>query len=183
MPMVDRGRHAVLVRVPASRPEAVAPGPGHSLGGPRLRGSQPICDGLPYSTITKMRVRSGTSTRPTTTPTLTSVATLFCWPAACARYPTNVPPAASGCWRLSPEPRPWNSSSELPCSTLRTFAADGTPHHAGVIEELVAVRERGEQAWLDDQLKRWACPQCGTHSEWYSKACVSCGTSVPALEE
>jgi ribosomal protein L37E len=32
-------------------------------------------------------------------------------------------------------------------------------------------------------LKRWACPRCGTHFEWYSKTCGSCGAVVPALEE
>lgn len=72
---------------------------------------------------------------------------------------------------------------EMPCERLEAFSTDGVPHHAGVVSELAAVRQRGEHAWHTDQRRRWSCPGCGVHFTWYSKTCADCGRPVAGLDE
>lgn len=71
----------------------------------------------------------------------------------------------------------------MPCERLTAFAADGVAHHAGAIEELAAQRGLGHEAWYAAQRRRWSCPDCRTHFEWYSRTCVSCGRPVPGLRD
>jgi hypothetical protein len=72
---------------------------------------------------------------------------------------------------------------EMPCERLRSFAADGVPHHAGVVSSLALLRRQGMDNWYENQRRRWSCSSCKTQFEWYSKTCVCCGATVPGFEE
>jgi protein-arginine kinase activator protein McsA len=73
---------------------------------------------------------------------------------------------------------------EYPCEKLQTFKNDDNPHHSVVLRNLDHLKEVGSEKWLDEQKKRWSCPQCGTPFSWYDRECEACGPQLyNAVEE
>ncbi|MGB8656321.1 MAG: DUF3795 domain-containing protein [Candidatus Zixiibacteriota bacterium] len=62
---------------------------------------------------------------------------------------------------------------DFPCAILKEFNYDGMPHHADCISNLMMVKEKGIDYFLDYQEKHWTCT-CGAKTSWYLKNCVSC---------
>jgi predicted RNA-binding Zn-ribbon protein involved in translation (DUF1610 family) len=52
------------------------------------------------------------------------------------------------------------------------------PHLKENHGNMETVRNTGMEAWLSEQKKRWACPECGTAFSWYTGRCRSCGLSL-----
>ncbi len=59
---------------------------------------------------------------------------------------------------------------QFPCSILRTFNNDGKPHHREAIENLILLKNIGENKWLDHMKAKWTCA-CGSKHSWYYKSC------------
>lgn len=68
--------------------------------------------------------------------------------------------------------------TEFPCQRLSDFHNDKYPHHSAIFKNLAAIREKGVEAWLAEEKKRWACPKCGERFYWYSEKCAKCGTEL-----
>jgi len=64
---------------------------------------------------------------------------------------------------------------DYPCGSVTAFQRDRFPHHTLIAANLAAIRDRGVDAWLAEQKKRWSCPACGAPSTWYEEECRSCG--------
>lgn len=67
---------------------------------------------------------------------------------------------------------------DFPCERLAAFRNDKWPHHSSVLKNLEAIRERGLDAWLEEQAKRWSCPECGEAFSWYRRNCRNCGAAL-----
>lgn len=65
--------------------------------------------------------------------------------------------------------------ADFPCARITEFSRDGVPHHAEVMDNLKAIREMGEEAWVAAQEKSWTCA-CGTKLSWYLRKCPKCGS-------
>jgi hypothetical protein len=63
---------------------------------------------------------------------------------------------------------------DYPCGSVQTFQRDRFPHHTLITLNLEAIRDRGVDAWLEEQKKRWSCPACGTAFTWYEEECQEC---------
>lgn len=69
--------------------------------------------------------------------------------------------------------------SDFPCQTIIDFNNDGRPHHSEVLTNVRRQQEIGIHAWLDEQEKRWRCPDCGCIIEWYDTKCPQCAAILP----
>ena len=67
---------------------------------------------------------------------------------------------------------------EYPCEMLVSFQADRHPHHSAVLKNLKTIKEKGLDAWLEEQRARWTCPGCGTRFTWYDVKCPECGAET-----
>lgn len=72
---------------------------------------------------------------------------------------------------------------EMPCDRLQGIANLPRPHIAGIVSELLRIRNDGEQAWADEQRNRWTCPKCGSRMSWYMQTCDSCGSAVEGFDK
>jgi len=68
--------------------------------------------------------------------------------------------------------------SEYPCELLRNFRADEHPHHSVILKNLARIKEKGPDAWLEEQKHRWSCPVCGARFTWYDDRCPECGAET-----
>ncbi len=68
--------------------------------------------------------------------------------------------------------------NEFPCQLIEDFNNDGLAHHSEVLDNVRRQREIGIDAWLEEQAKRWACQNCGTAVDWYSRNCRRCGATL-----
>lgn len=68
--------------------------------------------------------------------------------------------------------------NEYPCEILKNFRADEHPHHSTVLKNLETIREKGLDAWLEEQRDRWSCPVCGARFAWYDAKCGGCGAAL-----
>jgi predicted RNA-binding Zn-ribbon protein involved in translation (DUF1610 family) len=64
---------------------------------------------------------------------------------------------------------------EYPCDKISAFRNDDASHHSVVFTNLAIIKDKGVEAWLASDAKRWACPECGTRFYWYSEKCEECG--------
>jgi len=68
---------------------------------------------------------------------------------------------------------------EYPCEPLRRIRYEsphpGLPHLSLCHENLEAIKARGTEAWLEEQVALWRCPSCSAPDSWYSAACPRCG--------
>ncbi|EGW36984.1 DUF3795 domain-containing protein [Desulfosporosinus sp. OT] len=62
---------------------------------------------------------------------------------------------------------------DFPCVKLMNFTSDGKPHHAKSIENLILLKDIGEEKWLEVQQEKWKC-KCNTKYSWYMTKCVNC---------
>ena len=72
---------------------------------------------------------------------------------------------------------------EFPCSRISDFRNDKYPHHSVVLKNLKIIKEKGLNSWLNEQKKRWKCPQCGTRFTWYNEICNECGEKLFNCEQ
>ena len=70
-----------------------------------------------------------------------------------------------------------NECVDYPCQNL-TDLSRRLPHLKALFRNLAAIKEKGVEAWLGEEKKRWACPQCGERFYWYSEKCAQCGTEL-----
>jgi rubrerythrin len=66
---------------------------------------------------------------------------------------------------------------DMPCEHILRFH-DEKPHRKVIIGNLLRIREIGLPEFLNEQAKRWACPNCGYTISWYDEKCPSCGGEV-----
>ena len=67
---------------------------------------------------------------------------------------------------------------DFPCSTISDFRNDEAPHHSVVLRNLELIGKLGVKTWLENEARRWSCPECGTRFHWYSETCEECGCSL-----
>lgn len=67
---------------------------------------------------------------------------------------------------------------DYPCGTVMAFQRDRFPHHTLIAANLQAVADRGVDAWLEEQKKRWSCSSCGEPHTWYEEECAKCGAGL-----
>jgi len=96
----------------------------------------------------------------------------------------NLTPYCRECpIRLCPDNRPGitrcSDCPDFPCSRITDFNNDGMRHHAEVLANLRRLQEIGLEAWLEQEDKRWRCPQCQAEVDWYAKTCFRCGAIQP----
>ena len=73
-----------------------------------------------------------------------------------------------------------NECAELnTCDLMSQFVANEQyPYGKCVIKNMENIRVEGLQKWLQDQEKRWRCPDCGSTYSWYHRTCPQCGQAV-----
>ena len=68
---------------------------------------------------------------------------------------------------------------EFPCSRLEQFShehiVNGICHHTHIIDNLQYMKDYGIDAFLDAQVHKTACPECGEFNIWYETECRRCG--------
>jgi len=71
-----------------------------------------------------------------------------------------------------------NECKDFPCETIKSFRNDKSPHHSVIFRNLRTIKEKGLEAWLEEEVGRWACKKCGARFYWYSKTCSECGAEL-----
>jgi len=70
----------------------------------------------------------------------------------------------------------------FPCQRLRDFknihVVNGIWHHKRVIDHLQFMKDPGVEAWVEEQEREGACPNCGKMLYWYVLECPHCGSSA-----
>lgn len=65
------------------------------------------------------------------------------------------------------------------CDLMSRFVSDEQyPYGKCVFKNMERIRDEGLPKWLEDQEKRWTCPDCGTTRSWYHRTCPRCGHAV-----
>jgi hypothetical protein len=52
------------------------------------------------------------------------------------------------------------------------------PHLKLVKENQNYIKEKGIERWLEEQAKRWKCPECQTTASWYTMSCTNCSADL-----
>ena len=69
---------------------------------------------------------------------------------------------------------------EYPCDHLKKFQA-AAPHRLELWDNLARIGEAGFEAWFNEMLDHYTCPECGTINSAYDISCRQCGAD-PASE-
>jgi hypothetical protein len=69
---------------------------------------------------------------------------------------------------------------DYPCEELVRFK-EARPHRIDIWDNLSRIRDIGYEAWFNDMLDHYACPNCGTINSTYDLSCRNCGV-VPSCE-
>ena len=79
---------------------------------------------------------------------------------------------------------------EYPCPEVerrKGYVSSGLkdllPHTKVIFRNMDVVKEKGIEYWIQDQEKRWACPQCGTSFTWYQETCKKCGRELETVKD
>ena len=67
---------------------------------------------------------------------------------------------------------------DFPCQLITGFNNDEFAHHSEVLDNIRRQQEIGVSAWVEEQEKRWRCPQCGQPRDWYTAQCSACGADL-----
>jgi len=67
---------------------------------------------------------------------------------------------------------------EFPCQPLTDFNNEAFPHHSEVFTNVLRQRDIGIASWIEEQRKRWRCPNCSGATDWYSEKCHRCGSML-----
>jgi len=57
------------------------------------------------------------------------------------------------------------------------------PHCAVMFKNLDSLKEQGQAFWLEEQRKKWSCPDCGTPFTWYQEKCDKCGRELASIKD
>ena len=82
-----------------------------------------------------------------------------------------------------------NFCSEYPCQLVkeRIQAVERMkgvlPHCAVMFENLDSLKENGLAHWLEEQSKKWSCPDCGAPFTWYQEKCEKCGRELVSIKD
>jgi hypothetical protein len=63
---------------------------------------------------------------------------------------------------------------EYPCAELEAFQAE-MPHRINLWDDLARIKDVGYEAWFQEMVDRYACPECGVINSAYDLACRKCG--------
>lgn len=67
---------------------------------------------------------------------------------------------------------------QFPCDKLREFSKypviNGVCNHENVIPDSCRIKEVGIPQWIDEQIIKFTCPQCGERLTWYNIESHSC---------
>ena len=78
---------------------------------------------------------------------------------------------------------------KYPCITFRIFnffrwlMKKKLPHVTLIPENQNFIKKNGVSAWLEDQERKWKCPECNTHFTWYMKECKNCGKNLESVKD
>lgn len=61
-----------------------------------------------------------------------------------------------------------------PCPKLDDFHNCGKDYRLLAAKNLEAIQEKGGDAWLKEQKKRWTCPTCKARFSWRDEVCPKC---------
>lgn len=68
--------------------------------------------------------------------------------------------------------------SDFPCDRLVSFSkrhvVNGICHHQNVINDLIAMRDNGVEAWVKQKSQEATCLKCGELIVWYEKESHCC---------
>ncbi|PNX48029.1 MAG: hypothetical protein BV457_04580 [Thermoplasmata archaeon M9B1D] len=63
-----------------------------------------------------------------------------------------------------------------PCKSLKSLDKRySTKYHTSMIENLKYINEKGINAFLEKEKKKWTCPQCGGIITCHGSICLTCG--------
>ena len=63
-----------------------------------------------------------------------------------------------------------------PCKSLKSLDKRySTKYHISMIENLKYIKEKGINAFLEKEKKKWTCPQCGGIVTCHGSICLTCG--------
>ena len=76
--------------------------------------------------------------------------------------------------------RKWKYCSDkcdnYPCKSLKSLDKRySTKYHMSMIENLKYINDRGVNAFLEKEEKKWTCPQCGGIVTCHGSICLTCG--------
>jgi hypothetical protein len=60
---------------------------------------------------------------------------------------------------------------DFPCGILNDFYTDGMKHHELAFKNMLDIKERGAEQWLNDQEEAHTCI-CGRKKVWFETNCV-----------
>lgn len=64
----------------------------------------------------------------------------------------------------------------LPCARLKRLDARyRKKYRMSMIENLMAIRKGGVEAFVESERKRWTCPECGRMQCVHTAECIYCG--------
>jgi hypothetical protein len=68
---------------------------------------------------------------------------------------------------------------DFPCARLKRLDKRYTKYNISMIENLTMIKERGMDAFLKKEEKKWQCPQCGDVVCCHTGACYACIKNQP----
>lgn len=79
---------------------------------------------------------------------------------------------------------------EYPCRNLQEGLRNVSeelkrtlPHTKVMFKNTDLIKEKGIEAWINDQEKKWRCPQCGKPFTWYQESCKQCGRELESIKD
>ena len=105
--------------------------------------------------------------------------------AGCAKCPIRK------CGRNHPEIETCLDCKRYPCWRHKFFKIvvallnfeKKLPHQKIKPRNLQTIREKGLRAWLEEQQRVWACPDCQTSFSWYQRKCKQCGRELDSIKD
>ena len=105
--------------------------------------------------------------------------------AGCAKCPIRK------CGRNHPEIETCLDCKRYPCWRHKFFKIviallnfeKKLPHQKIKPRNLQTIREKGLRAWLEEQQRVWACPDCQTSFSWYQRKCKQCGRVLDSIKD
>ena len=74
------------------------------------------------------------------------------------------------------------SCKSVPCDKFEGFF-DGAAKYGLRKKYLEEVKEKGLDAWLEEQKTRWSCPECKTEFCYGDEKCPKCGKKIYSDKE
>ncbi|MFZ5645635.1 MAG: DUF3795 domain-containing protein [Bacillota bacterium] len=75
--------------------------------------------------------------------------------------------------------------SDFPCDIVNSDELknilDKLPHLKTILNNIGTIKNIGVNKWLEDQDKKWKCPDCQTDFSWYTTKCSKCGKDLEKI--